>query len=67
MFALFKAIPLGIFLTLLVALFIGSSGSTGGMLNVFSFTVEDFTIYWSWALFLGGTGLAYALMLIMSD
>ncbi|MWV26628.1 hypothetical protein GRF63_01800 [Erythrobacter sp. GH3-10] len=68
---MFKAIPFGIFLTLLVALFIGSGGSTGGVLEVFHFNVVmpeigiDATVYWSWRLFLAATGLAFALLLMM--
>ncbi|MEL1252081.1 hypothetical protein [Aurantiacibacter gilvus] len=69
---MFKAIPFGIFLTLLVALFIGSGGSSGGLLHVFHFTVPleefglfDFQLYWSWTLFLAGTGLAFAILLMM--
>mgnify|MGYP000097270328 CR=1 FL=1 len=71
MIAMFKAIPCGIFLTLLVALFIGSGGSSGGMLAIFSFDVVvteinlDMTLYWSWTLFLAGTGLAFAILLMM--
>lgn len=71
MFAMFKAIPFGIFLTLVVALFIGSGGSSGGMLNVFPFDVVvpeiglDVKLYWSWTLFLAGTGLAFAILLMM--
>ena len=34
MFAFLKAVVLGIFLALIVSLFIGSGGSSGGMLNV---------------------------------
>ena len=41
MIAMFKAIPLGIFLTLLVALFMGSGGTSGGMLHVFPFQVQN--------------------------
>jgi len=71
MIAMLKAIPFGIFLTLVVALFIGSGGSSGGMLHVFPFDVEvaeislDLRLYWSWTLFLGGTGLAFAILLMM--
>ena len=71
MIAMLKAIPFGIFLTLLVALFIGSGGSNGGALVVFPFDVTvaeiglDMTLYWSWRLFLAGTGLAFALLLMM--
>ncbi|GEM_PF-541029 len=71
MIAMFKAIPFGIFLTLIVALFIGSGGSSGGMLHVFPFDVVvpeislDVKLYWSWTLFLAGTGLAFAILLMM--
>ncbi len=71
MVKLFKALPFGIFLTVLVCLFIGSGGSTGGALNIFDFHVEfmDFNVklYWSWAMFLCGTGLAWFIMLMMGD
>jgi len=73
MIALFKAVPFGIFLTLLVALFMGSGGGTGGTLAIRSFDVDiaqlgiDFELYWSWYLFLGGTFLTWALMLMMGD
>lgn len=71
MIAMFKAIPFGIFLTLLVALFIGSGGSSGGMLAIFPFDVVvaeinlDVTLYWSWTLFIAGTCLAFAILLMM--
>lgn len=73
MIALLKAVPFGIALTLIVALFIGSGGSTGGFLSIRSFDVDiaqlgiDMKLYWSWALFLGGTGLTWALMLMIGD
>lgn len=73
MIALFKAIPLGIFLTVIVALFMGSGGATGGRLNVVPVNVHyaelglAFRFYWSWMLFMLGTGLAWALLLMMGD
>ena len=73
MIAFLKAIPFGIFLTLLVSLFIGSAGSSGGMLNIFRFDVIirelglNFDLYWSWALFLIGTGLSWAILYMMGD
>ena len=73
MIALVKAVPYGIFLTLIVALFMGSGGMTGGMLGVKSFYVDvaalgiNAKLYWSWVLFLGGTGLSWALVLMTSD
>lgn len=73
MIALVKAVPFGIILTLLVCLFMGSGGGTGGMLSIRSFDVDiaqlgiDMRLYWSWALFLGGTGLTWALLLMIGD
>ncbi len=73
MIAFIKAIPFGILLTILVALFMGSGGATGGMLNIVRVDVDyaplalDFNFYWSWMLFLGGTGLAFVFMLMMGD
>lgn len=73
MIAFIKAIPFGALLTLLVALFMGSGGATGGMLNIVRVDVNypdlmmDFTFYWSWMLFLGGTLLAFVFMLMMGD
>jgi hypothetical protein len=65
MFALLKAVALGIFLALIVSLFIGSSGSSGDLLNVRLVMIEGYHFYWSWALFLIGTGLSFALFLMM--
>lgn len=65
MFAFLKALVLGAFMALLLSLFIGSSGSTGGMLNVRHVTVADVEFYWSWALFLIGTGLSFGLLVMM--
>lgn len=71
--ALFKAVPLGIFLTVLVCLFIGSGGSSGGFLNIRSMDVDlafiglSFDMYWSWIMFSIGTGLAWAIIFMMGD
>ena len=65
MFAFLKAVALGIFLAFIVSLFIGSGGSSGGMLNVRSITIEGFHFYWSWALFVVGTGLSFGIFLLM--
>ena len=73
MVAMLKAIPFGIILTLLVALFMGSGGATGGMLEIFKVQVDyldgwlNFQFYWSWMLFLAGTGLAFVFVLMMGD
>ena len=65
MMAFLKAMALGLFLALLVSLFIGSGGSSGGMLNVREVVFEGYRFYWSWALFLIGTGLSFGLFLMM--
>lgn len=67
MIAFVKAIPVGAFLTLVVALFIGSAGSAGGVLEVFGFTLEGHRLYWSWSLFCAATGLVWALLAMMGD
>ena len=65
MFAFLKAVALGIFLAGLVSLFIGSGGSSGGLLNVRLVTIEGYQFYWSWALFVIGTGLSFGIFLMM--
>ena len=65
MFAFLKAVVLGIFLALIVSLFIGSGGSSGGMLNVRQVAIEGYQFYWSWALFLIGTGISFGIFLMM--
>lgn len=71
MIAFFKAVPFGAFLTILVALFMGSGGTTGGMLEIFRVDVYfpeygiDFDFYWSWMLFIGGTLLTFVLLLMI--
>lgn len=67
MIALLKAVPFGIFLTLIVCLFMGSGGTDGGPLNVREMVLFDIEFYWSWYLFLGGTALTWFLMLMMGD
>lgn len=65
MIAFLKALALGIFLALIVSLFIGSGGSSGGMLNVRAVMFEGYQFYWSWALFVIGTGLSFGIFLMM--
>ena len=73
MIAFLKSIPFGALLALIVALFIGSGGATGGILNVHQVYVDlpelglDFRFWWSWMLFLGGTFLAFVFILMMGD
>lgn len=65
MIAFFKAIPLGFVLAFVVALFIGSGGSSGGILNVHEVTVQGYDFFWSWPLFVVGTALSFGLFLMM--
>ena len=65
MFAFLKAIVLGAFLAFIVSLFVGSGGSSGGYLNVRHVMVQTYDFYWSWPLFLVGTGLSFGLFLMM--
>lgn len=57
-----KAMGLGAVLTGSVALVIGSQGSGGGFLNIHSMALGDYSVFWSWPLFLTGTGLSWGLM-----
>ena len=65
MFAFLKAVVLGAFLAFIVSLFVGSGGSSGGYLNVRHVMVQAYDFYWSWPLFLVGTGLSFGLFLMM--
>lgn len=65
MFRFLKSMALGIVLAFVVSLFVGSGGSSGGLLNVRLVDAGDFEFYWSWPLFLAGTALAYGLLLLM--
>ncbi len=65
MFAFLKALVLGIFLALIVSLFIGSGGSSGGLLHVREVAIEGYDFYWSWPLFVIGTALSFGLFVMM--
>ncbi|TRD11332.1 hypothetical protein FGU71_05360 [Erythrobacter insulae] len=59
-----KAFGLGAVLTGSIAVVVGSQGSSGGALDVHAMALGDYKIYWSWPLFLAGSGLAWGLMLL---
>lgn len=59
-----KAILFGAILTWCVALVVGSQGSDGGALAVHSMNVIDYKVYWSWPMFLAGTGLSWGILLL---
>ncbi len=59
-----KAIGLGGLLSGIISLIIGSQGSSGGQLAIHLMQAGEYSIHWSWPLFLGGTGLSYALLVM---
>jgi len=61
---LMKASVLGAILAGVVALIIGSQGSAGGYLDIHLMTVVSTKVFWSWPLFLAGTGLSWGVMLL---
>lgn len=63
--AFFKALLLGGILTFVVAMIIGSAGSTAGYLNIHHAAVAGHQFYWSWPLFIAASGLAWGIMLMM--
>jgi len=65
MWELLKSVVLGAVLAFIVSLFIGSGGSSGGVLNVRHYVIEGVGFYWSWMLFVAGTALSFGLMLMM--
>ena len=65
MWELIKSIVLGAVLSFVVSLFVGSSGSSGGMLNVRHITIQEVSFYWSWFLLVIGTALSFGIMSLM--
>lgn len=63
--AFIKAVALGAFLTWLVALFVGSTGSTGGHLYIQHFILGEYELLWSWPLFVSSTGLSWGILWMM--
>lgn len=61
---LIKAMTLGAILTGVLALVIGSQGSSAGPLAIQLVHVADANFYWSWPLFCSGSGLAFGIMLL---
>ena len=59
--AFIKGLIPGLILTFVVAGILGSNGQSGDWLNVHSIRFEQFTLYWSWPLFIIGTGLSTGL------
>jgi hypothetical protein len=65
MIALIKGVIPGAVFAWIVSFLIGSSGSTGGVLAIDDVALAGFDFYWSWPLFLAGTGLSWAIFYMM--
>lgn len=61
---LLKAAILGAILSATIGLVIGSQGTSAGPLAIHLVTLAEAQVYWSWPVFLSGTGLSWALMLL---
>lgn len=59
-----KAVVFGAIVTGCVALVIGSQGSSGGRLAIEAIELGGVRLFWSWPLFLSGSGLAWGLILL---
>jgi hypothetical protein len=59
-----KALTLGAILSAVIALVIGSQGVGSGPLAIHLVDVAEAKVYWSWPVFFGGSGLAFAIMLL---
>ena len=62
MIELFKSVPLGGILSYVVALVVGSQGTSGGHLHITRTEVYQYDMWWSWPLFLAGTAVAWGIM-----
>ncbi|MBC2664152.1 hypothetical protein H7F51_01325 [Novosphingobium flavum] len=65
MIALVKALIPGAFLSWIISTFIGTRGGSGGLLHIQHFNVQGTEIYGSWTLFIIGTAIAWALLMMM--
>lgn len=59
-----KALTLGVILSATLALVLGSQGTSAGPLDVHLVSVADAKLYWSWPIFVSGSGLAFGIMLL---
>ena len=64
MIEILKGSALGAILTGVVSLVIGSQGSSGGQLAIRLVEAGQYDFYWSWPLFLAGTGLSWGLLIM---
>lgn len=62
---IFKGLLVGAVLTFVVALVIGSQGSTGSFLHIHRLTIMEIQFWWSWPLLLASSGIAWGIMSMM--
>ena len=65
MIALIKALFPGALLSWIVSTFVGSTGSSGGLLQIQRFHIHGTVFLGSWTLLVIGTALAWALFKMM--
>jgi len=61
---LLKAVMLGAILSATIGLVIGSQGTSAGPLAIHLISIADARVFWSWPIFLSGSGLSWGLMLL---
>lgn len=61
---LLKAMTFAAVVSGCVAIVIGSQGTSGGQLMIQPWSVGDVRLYWSWPMFLTGSGIGWGLLLL---
>jgi hypothetical protein len=61
---LIKALTLGAILSATLAMVIGSQGTSAGPLAIHLVHIAEAKLYWSWPVFVSGSGLAWGIMLL---
>jgi hypothetical protein len=59
-----KSVVFGAIVSAAIAMVIGSQGTSAGPLAIHLVSLGDMRLFWSWPLFLSGTGLFFALSLM---
>jgi hypothetical protein len=59
-----KSVVFGAVVSAAIAVVIGSQGTSGGPLAIHTVSLGDVRMFWSWPMFLSGTGLFFALSLM---
>ena len=59
-----KAVIFGAIVSAVIAVVIGSQGTSAGPLAIQMVSLGEVRMFWSWPMFLSGTGLFFALSLL---